>query len=252
MPSLLQWLRNDADRSFSWSFLGFFVGIFGVAFGVWAYFRPISPRLTYEILTNTPVLNVREDVNDLQVMFKGNDISKDGQSLIVVTFRVENNGAVGIKIGDYDPRSLLGLSIGEGEIVERPKVIAASTGYERDAVEIILPSDRKSEDEEAVLDNRMSFEPLILDPQEFFTIKLLALTSSEVLELQPVGKVAGVKNIRVVQSFEKKVESSNIWTELIIGIGATLLGYALVQSTTILAIARFRRGNEGEAATTGE
>lgn len=194
------WSRfKNLDRAFAWSFLGFIVGIWGLAgagFGVWAYFNSPSPRLTYEVLTNTPVFDVREKVDELQVLYKDIDITDGDFILQVITFRVVNNGQVDIKKDFYDAEnSPLGIRLSEGEIVENPVIISSSNEYLDESLKL------------DVIDSKeVQIQPVILNSGDFFTIKLLALISSESVDLEATGKIAGINSIELKELYESDIE----------------------------------------------
>jgi hypothetical protein len=172
------------------------VGLAGAGFGVWAYFNSPSPRLTYEVLTNTPVFDVREEVDKLQVLYNDIDITDGDFILQVITFRVVNSGQVNIKKDFYDAEnSPLGIRLSEGKIVEKPVVISSSNEYLDESVRL------------DVIDSKeVQIQPVILDSGDFFTIKLLALISSESVDLEATGKIAGINYIELKELYESDIE----------------------------------------------
>lgn len=48
---------KNLDSKFSWSFLGFVIGIIGIGISIYAiFFHHPAPDLTYRVLTNTNVV----------------------------------------------------------------------------------------------------------------------------------------------------------------------------------------------------
>lgn len=81
-----------------------------------------------------------------------------------------------------------------------------STEYIKNNLSITLDS----------LDN-VIFNPIIIDGQEFFTLKVLVLhKQNEILHIKAFGKVAGVKVIGVLESY-KNTEEKSFWQRLIEG-----------------------------------
>ncbi|NER97959.1 MAG: hypothetical protein F6J86_29630 [Symploca sp. SIO1B1] len=196
------WNRlKNLDKTFSWSFFGFLLGAIGLplgGFGVWAYFNSPSPKLTYEVLTNTPVFDIREEnVDKLQVVYDGVDITNSQLTLQVINFRVINNGRVDITKSMYDPENApLGLRISVGEIVQAPVIIAASDDeYLKDNLKV-----------EIVKQNEIQFNPVILNSRDYFTVKLLALVPNGTVDLQPIGKIAGISKIKLNESYQESVK----------------------------------------------
>ncbi len=91
---------DTINRRFPWSFLGFFSGlIFGV-FGLYAvFFYEKLPELRVEVVSNTPVFSINEDVDNLSILFNGEDIRESKQLLSVLTIKILNSGNLSITTG---------------------------------------------------------------------------------------------------------------------------------------------------------
>lgn len=181
------------DKTFAWSFFGFFLGVGGIGFGVWSYYNSPSPKLIYEVLTNTPVLDIREDIDTLEILYDGQDITDSDRSLQVITFRVVNSGRVDILKGSYDSENApLGIQLSEGEIVQIPRILASSSQYISDNLKptVVTPT-------------QIQFNTIILNSEDYFTIKILALVPSEDVRVKPLGIIAGIKEIELVESYRE-------------------------------------------------
>ncbi len=126
--SLIGYIR-DLDRKFAWSFLGVLLALlFGGIMIQREFFADSVPRLRYDILTSTPVLDVREDVSKLSVLFDGIDIRQQKKSLRVITVRVVNDSQKDILKGYYDEDEPLGLRLSTGRIIRSDLVLQRQIG----------------------------------------------------------------------------------------------------------------------------
>jgi hypothetical protein len=191
--SLIAYIR-DLDRKFAWSFLGVLLALlFGGITIQREFFSDSGPRLRYDILTNTPVLDVREDVSKLSVLFDGIDIRQQKKSLLVITVRVVNDSEQDILKAYYDEAEPLGLSISSGRIIRSDLVTASNPYLERQ----LVPQQQD--------DTKLVFPSVILESQEYFVVKLLVLHGEgEEPVITPIGKIAGVRTIRVAEAYKQE------------------------------------------------
>ncbi|MBP7052201.1 MAG: hypothetical protein KBE65_14410 [Phycisphaerae bacterium] len=219
------------DRKFPWSFVGVvFAVLFGVITIYGQFLADSHPHLKYEILANAPVLDVREDVSKLSVLFDGVDIRKQKESLRVMNIRIINDSKKDILKGYYDPNDPLGLSLSAGKMI-RADLLDASNSY----LEKQLTPRQSS-------DSTLSFPGVVLEAGEFFTIKVLVLhPESTSPEIRPLGKIAGIRSIQVSEVYRREPSpsllrrafSGDILTQIV-----RLLSYAiLVIATLILLLA---------------
>src|SRR5947209_274011 len=76
-----------------------------------------QPRLRYTLLSQAPVYDVHENVPDLDIIFRGNSIRQEHQTLSVLTVRIENGGNAGLTLQSFDPNSLPGIRVTHCQIV---------------------------------------------------------------------------------------------------------------------------------------
>jgi hypothetical protein len=204
LMSLLKVFKT-LDQKFSWSFLGFVLAIIFGSITVYSEFiKKNSPGISYELLSNANVLDVKETVGSLDILYKGNSLSHSGQSLKIMTLKVSNDGDQAILPNYYDPVDLIGFKVIGGSIVDGPRLLDASSSYLRDHLRVQYAQER------------VAFSPVILEPGEFFVIKVLVLhRNSDAPKLVPVGKVAGVRNISLTQQFQ--VDSKRSLLEITFG-----------------------------------
>lgn len=212
------------DRNFGWSFLGFVLAaIFGLLSLYTEFWKEASPRLEFELLSNAPVLDVREKLPDLEVLYQSQDIAKSGKTLSVLLVRAVNRGSADILSSYYDSKAPVGLDIKGGALI-RADLSDSSNAYLRTAARVTA--------KESII----TFEPVILERDEWFLVKALVLHN---VGSQPIvaahGKVAGQRKIPVVpptaasekEGFWSRSLSGDIWTQLIRA-PAYFVGFILV------------------------
>lgn len=185
--NIIKFFKN-ADQKFGWSFLGFILGIIGIIISVYLTFiYEKSPNINYQIITNTDVINMKENINKLTIIYDNEVIDKDTDTLKIVTFDVVNTGNDNVGINDFDDTTPLGFIITEGQVVNEPTVIFASNDYLKQKINI------------KKIKNEFVFPKFILEKDEKFTVKMLVLTSRSIApKILPIGKIAGVCKINVI------------------------------------------------------
>ncbi|MDB2414084.1 hypothetical protein N9W32_04265 [Flavobacteriaceae bacterium] len=190
---------KNLDKNFSWSFMGFLVGIIGIGFAVYTiYFYQEKPNIEYYQLTNTSVLDLKENVTKLDVIYDSTSIKKNRQSLRVVTIKILNSGNEDLGPQHYDKTVPLGLKIKGGVIVETPQIIETSNEYISERLKINWLSE-----------NEISFSQFIINQNESFTLKLLLLTQENIIpELSATGYITGLGKPTLRTDFNKPEEKS--------------------------------------------
>lgn len=190
---------KNLDKNFSWSFMGFLVGIIGIGFAVYTiYFYQEKPNIEYYQLTNTSVLDLKENVTKLDVIYDSTSIKKNRQSLRVVTIKIFNSGNEDLGPLHYDKTVPLGLKTKGGVIVETPQIIETSNEYIYERLKINWLSE-----------NEISFSQLIINQNESFTLKLLILTQENIIpELSATGYITGLGKPILRTDFNKPEEKS--------------------------------------------
>jgi hypothetical protein len=184
------------DGRFPWSFLGFVTGIaFGI-FGIYTvFFYAKAPDLRAEIQSAAPVFNLRENVQDLDIMFKGQNIREARKALTLISLKLINRGNVPVKPGDFDHKDLISLSVGNGELVRL------------DILDTSEPYLKKVFRESTTTRQGIQFPPFIMEPSHFIVFRLLVLHNENVRpELRITGKIANVSAIPVLDTTAQVAE----------------------------------------------
>ena len=228
---------KNLDSKFSWSFMGFLIGIIGIVLTVYTVFifEPTA-NLSFSVLTNTDVVNMRENVSNLKILYDDNVIDNRSLSLKLLTFQVKNTGNKDILLGDYDPEKPISFYVENGQVVDSPILISASNNYLKESIKITN------------IDNEFVLPKLIIENGEEFTIKLLVLTiDGEVPVLKAKGKIAGLREIEVLKdtsannndnNYIVKIFNGNLIVQVLRVIAYTficivLIGMVVFVSTTL-------------------
>lgn len=190
---------KQLDRKFAWSFLGVMLALgFGLVGIYTSFFQEHKPNLKFEVISNTSVLDVHERLGNLDVLYAGSSIKNTGQTLRVITLRVVNDGQQDILKGFYDENDPLGFVLIDGEIVESPELLHASNDYLAKQLKMTFDAPKN-----------VLFSNVIIERNEFFTLKLLVLNNEGVIpDVSPIGKIAGVKSIEVARPYRERNEES--------------------------------------------
>ena len=161
------------------------------------FFKDRKPDLRFEVVSNTSVLDVREELGKLEIFYDGLDIKKSKQSLRVVVVRVVNSGETGILMSHYDEREPLGFTFSTGKLL-RVELLEASSRYLMSNLRVSLA------------DSLLGvFEPVILESKEYFMFKALILHAQGWTPiLSPYGKIAGIRAINVTEQSSTESERS--------------------------------------------
>lgn len=208
------------------------VGLISAVLGIYTFFfQERKFQVDYEILANTNVLDINADITKLDITYDGSSLKSNNQSLRIINLRVKNTGTESILKNYYDSKDPLGAFVEKGKVIEKPELITTSNDYIKKNLEIRFDSLGK-----------LTFSDIILEPNEFFTIKLLILHKTNVTPiLHSSGKIAGVKDIPVVNLVQQNKAENSFW-EITFGgnIFAQLiraLSYTLIVILIIVGIA---------------
>jgi len=186
--STWQKLKN-LDQKFSWSFFGLVFGVLSLGVGVYfGVFYEKKPRLRYEILSSLPVYDVREDIADLEITFKGENIRGQHKMLSLITLKVCNVGNADIVKMHFDENLLPGFSVSCSRII-KAEILGASEDYLKQAAHI-----------KPINETSYSIEPMMIDVEQFFLVKLLVLhDEGRKPTISSINKISGKTKIDVIE-----------------------------------------------------
>src|SRR5260221_9969884 len=120
---------SEMDKTFCWSFLGFFLAIVFGAISIYTtFFYERKPDLKLTVLGNTTVYDIREDVPKLDILFDNSSIKQSSQTLSIITAKIVNDGGQGITKSSYDDSDPLGFVVEPGKLINT-EVLDASDPY---------------------------------------------------------------------------------------------------------------------------
>ncbi|MCF7487106.1 hypothetical protein [Vibrio sp. A2-1] len=197
---------NSLDKRFAWSFLGFMLAaVFGSITIYTEFFRVDTPSIVVEVISDANVLDVKEDINELKVFYGDVDIKSLNQTLSVLFLRVRNNGGAPILNGYYDNNYPFNITLSEGKFL-KVELLNATNDYLKSAALSEIKKDKS-----------ISLPEVILEPEESYTIKILALHSaSSNIEIDVIGKIAGIKKIQLAPLNAEKTKLS-FWNSVFYG-----------------------------------
>lgn len=146
-----------------------------VAIGIFTlYFQRIKKSFSYFVLSQTPLLTVKEEVKgDIHISFKNMNI----QDLYLVVINFWNSGNVPIEPSDFE--KCINLSFGDDSIII--------------SVDILEKSPESLDPQFFIEENNvLSIMPLLLNSQDSFTFKFL-ITKFKSITI--TSRIKGIKNI---------------------------------------------------------
>ncbi|MBK9441418.1 MAG: hypothetical protein IPN53_08935 [Comamonadaceae bacterium] len=207
----------ELDRKFAWSFFGFVLAVFFGGITVYNEFiKNPNPSLSVQILSDTNVLDVRENVPELKIVYGDVDIKSLNQTLSVVVFKVQNLGGAPILNSYYEEKAVPTLNLTSGKFIKVEQV-GATNDYLTTSAQPVL-----------VGQSNLQLPKVILEPGESYTLKALLLHGPRSgLPFKATGKVAGTKEIPVV-AVETEGKKESFWLSVVSGSPSTQLARAPV------------------------
>ncbi len=198
--SLFQTIKN-LDKKFSWSFWGFVLAvIFGAITIHDKFIADTHPQFYLDILTNTAVLDIKEDLPKLDILYDKIDIRKQQMSLSVVAVKIVNDSSLDVLKSYYDSDDPFGMQINEGRII-KAELTKVTNEYLKKNLTVT-----------AVSTNTLLFKPVVMEANNFFIVKLLVLHPAKTaLSIQSVGHVAGMATIPTREIY-KDTDKESIFT----------------------------------------
>jgi len=166
-----------------------------------------------DIISSTNVLDINAEISDLDILYKQSSLKSEKKNLMLIIFRIRNNGNENILKTFFDDKAPFGIKPVVGQVVEKPVIIEASNDYLRNNLDITVDTT-----------GSVYFSDIIFESKESFTFKLLTLVEAETEpKFKVIGKIAGInKNIEIglIENetelpFFKQVFLGNIWIQLI-------------------------------------
>jgi hypothetical protein len=161
--------------------IGVISGILGIYSG---FFYDKKPALNIAVLSNAPVVDVKEDVAELTLSFKGERLRESKRTVSVIVLRVANVGNAPILPNYYDLENDWGIELHGGDIV--------AVTFENASTDYL--SGKLADFSKTNPDPRLVALPrMILESEQGFTIRILALHADSVQpSVTAFGKIATI------------------------------------------------------------
>lgn len=184
---------------------GALIGVASLAVSLIIYFwGDKKPKIEMILETNAEVIDIKDDVPNLAVMFKGEDLKASHKQLTLLTFKILNNSSTSILQDYYDSRIPWGIEIRKGALINVPQIMESPAGYTDD--DFLFKIDNRS---------KIIFPKIILDGGSSFRFKcLIMLSENDILttdDIIPFGKIGNVGSIDVLD--QSKVNGMNQITQ---------------------------------------
>ncbi len=167
------------------SIVSLFVGILGVLLTYLAL-EEAKPAVTFETISDTNVLDLRRSLQDLSIVFRGQNVEEQNLNLRVMTINVVNTGKVDILPGHYDTDDDWGIQFKGSELIEARLVDASSEYLQSKVVPQRLNTDTAK------------FPKVIFEKDASFAIEVLLLHPKDrTPTISSIGKIAGINSIDV-------------------------------------------------------
>ena len=182
--------RSPFLRLNSWlvaiAIVSLLLAIAGVVLAYLAWSQP-EPGVTFETISDTNVLDVRRPLQDLSIVFRGQNVQEQNLNLRIVTINIVNTGEIDILPNHYDHEDDWGMKFKDGEVIEA-RLVDTNSDYLQSKV---IPQ-RFGAD-------TVVFPKVIFEKDAFFAIEVLLLHSkNESPSISSVGKIAGIDKITVL------------------------------------------------------
>lgn len=184
MPKF-EWFKN-IENKLPLAIIGLILTTIFFIITVYISLHEKKPCISYEVINESNVLDVRKPLKDLSIYFKGKDIQAKKLNLRIYTIRIENIGQVNILPDQYDTNIPWGFQIEQGKIIE-VRLVATNSDYLRS---YINPN--------TLNDDSVGFKKIIFEKGKFFTVEILVIHAKNSLpKIKPFGKIAGIDTLDI-------------------------------------------------------
>lgn len=173
-------------------------------------------EVTLETISETNVFDLRRPLQDLNILFRDQDVEEQNLNLRIVTIKVANTGTTDILAVHYDLEDDWGIKFNVGEVIEA-RLVDANSDYLRSK---IVPQKLGTD--------TVGFPKVIFEEGDFFALEVLLLhLKNETPLVSAVGKIAGIKEIKVLAKPLERGEA-NLFARLFPGSPLTQVIRAII------------------------
>jgi len=176
---------NEILRDTSWQFIiSSGIAVLAIIAGFVIYLLQRSKKsLSYEVISNTPLLSTSEEIkNDLQILYKGTPV----KNVRLFVLKIINDGNQPIATGDF----------------EKPLYFSFFGGTQILSAEVVSTKPENLNPSISFDDEFIAVEPLLLNSKDF--IKIKALINGEKFSFKPDTRIIGVREVKELREFPVK------------------------------------------------
>lgn len=193
-------------------FIGALITVFFGIFTIYSVLHRTKSDISFKIINESNVLDVYRPLKDLMISFQGEDLQEKKLNIRIYTILIENNGEVDILQDYYDKDDIWGMQIRNGKIID-VRFVTSNSEYLKSKLHPQLYGD-----------DIIKLTKLIFERNNYFILEVLVLHKKDVYpEIIPIGKIAGINEIRLTKTYLVK-EKKSILTEVFYG---SILVYTL-------------------------
>ena len=188
-------------------------------------FQEPEPGVTFETVRETNVLDLHRPLEDLTIVFRGQDVQEQNLNLRIVTVNIANSGGTNILPTHFDSEVDWGMKFESGEVIE-VRLVDTDSEYLQSRV---VPQQLDS--------GTVVFPKVIFEKGDSFAVEVLLLhPKNESPSYSTVGKIAGIEEFTVLERPLTQQEVG-FWGQLFQGSGLIQVVRSLVYSVgTVLVI----------------
>ncbi len=192
--------RSRLNNGVFWGVVGVLLTIgFGVV-GLYTYFHGKKPNLQLDVISESNVLDLHKQLDDLTIYFHKEDIQKSNLNLRIINLQIINNGEADILQSYYDQKLIWGIKVSSGRIINNIRILSTNSEYLKNNL-----------NPEVIENSTIALDKVIFEKGKFINIEILVLHSRDVYPgISFIGKIAGLDKIEIVKTWEKNLNYSFI------------------------------------------
>lgn len=206
------------------SFLSLIIGLIALYYTI----RGTKISLVADVTAESNVMDVRTPLRDLAILFQGEDVQKENLNLKILSVRLVNEGEANILENYFDSRIPWGLRVDGGRLIEA-RITGSNSQYLSDSLHPRTANGAE-----------VTFDKIIFDRGKYVALELLVLHNKGVEpQVKPFGKIAGMDNIPIRNSFRDRDQegfSSKVFRGPIAVQIARTIAYFLIGLATAVAV----------------
>ncbi len=219
----------ELERRFAWSFAGFVLGTVSLVLAVLVFYvgrRDARTDLKVLVEEEANLVQVREQIPRLQILYDGSDIIGANREIKVLRIKVQNDGAT-ILQGWYDQRTPFGLRFDQSVLLGVALLDSNSQYLRENLQEVPDQTPAASSTNQQPKSAFLEFNKVIFEKGKFVRLKVFLLQDKGVAEtpVTATGKISGLDAVPVLRSEpDRSVGKSPMFSSAFV-VGFLVVGY---------------------------